>query len=189
MALPRRKRYGPFLAGMAIDVTILSVALGLRFPDARTGLALPSLLDRMLAALVTIQCLSVVYQWLLLFLRSDGYAIIANALRCHNLYRATALTAKQKFYRLNEDERAELAAIGDHDRAVARWFSLVYGAGLVGVAWTMATWGVAVRRRTRELGGPSGDDGFAARRPVLDSAGHVRLRVRHVRPAPAAGHP
>ena len=22
----------------------------------------------------------------------------------------------------------------------ARWFSLVYGAGLVGVAWTMATW-------------------------------------------------
>lgn len=140
VALPRRKRYGPFLAGMAIDVTILAVALGLRFLDARAGLGLPSLLDRMLAALVMVQCLSVIYQWLLLFLRSDGYAIIANALRCHNLYRATTLTTKRKVYRLTEDERAELAAIGDHDRAVARWFSLVYGAGLVGVAWTMATW-------------------------------------------------
>jgi putative peptide zinc metalloprotease protein len=43
-------------------------------------------------------------------------------------------------YRLTEDERAELAAVSDHDRAVARWFSLVYGAGLIGVAWTMATW-------------------------------------------------
>jgi putative peptide zinc metalloprotease protein len=140
VALPRRKRYGPFLAGMAVDVTILAIALGLRLLDARAGLGLPQLLDHILAALAMIQCLTISYQWLLLFLRSDGYAIIANATRCHNLYRATALTTKRRVYRLTEDERAELAAISDHDRAVARWFSLVYAAGLVGVAWTMVTW-------------------------------------------------
>lgn len=140
VALPRRKRYGPFLAGMAIDVSILAIALSLRFLDARAGLGLPQLLDHILAALAMIQCLTILYQWLLLFLRSDGYAIIANATRCHNLYRATALTTKHKVYRLTEDECAELAAISEHDRAVARWFSLVYAAGLIGVAWTMLAW-------------------------------------------------
>lgn len=71
---------------------------------------------------------------------SHCYAVLANALRCHNLYRATWLVAKRRVFRLTEPERIELAAISEHDRAVARWFSLVYLLGMLGVVWIAITW-------------------------------------------------
>lgn len=142
VALPRRQRYGPFLAGMAIDSSVLCVALGVRAVSVSAGPGLPDLADRLLAAVVMVELLGILNQWLLLFLRSDAYAVLANALRCHNLYRATWLTAKRRLLRLTAGEKEELAGIGAHDRAVARWFSLVYLAGLVGVAWTAAVWTV-----------------------------------------------
>ena len=40
------------------------------------------------------QVVAVVWQWAAVFLRSDGYAVLANALRCHNLYRATWCSAR-----------------------------------------------------------------------------------------------
>ncbi len=142
VTLPRRRRYGPFLAGMAVDCCVLSLALALRLGIAKGVLALPGPVDRLLAAVVVVELLGLLNQWLLLFLRSDGYAVIANALHCHNLYRATWLTAKRRLLRLAPDEQRELAATSAHDRAVARWFSLVYCAGLAGVAWVAAVWTV-----------------------------------------------
>jgi hypothetical protein len=81
---------------MAVDCSVLCPALALRLATAGGMLALPGPVDRLLAAVVMVELLGLLNQWLLLFLRSDGYAVLANALHCHNLYRATWLTAKRR---------------------------------------------------------------------------------------------
>jgi hypothetical protein len=137
VTVPRRRRYGPFLAGMAIDSVWLALALALRLADRAGVLALPDLLGRLLAALVLLLSYGIVWQFAAVFLRSDMYAVLANTLHCNDLYRATWLTTKDRLWRLTDVERAEFDAIGDHDRAVARWFGVVYLAGLLVVGWTV----------------------------------------------------
>jgi putative peptide zinc metalloprotease protein len=137
VALPRRRRYGPFLAGMAFDVTMLAAALGARLL-AELGLNLPPLLDRLLGAVVLIQVLGITWQWAGIFLRSDGYAVLANLLRCHDLYRVSWLTVKDRLLRLSDTECDEFEAAGDHDRSVAGWFSVLYVAGMLVMVWIFA---------------------------------------------------
>jgi hypothetical protein len=135
VALPRRRRYGPYLAGVAFDGVVLAAALGLRLAHRSDLVALPAWLDRLLAAVVLALLLATVWQLAALFMRSDAYAVLANALRCHDLYRATWLTTKQRLWRLTHAEAAELASISDHDRRVARWFGLLFLAGMVAMGW------------------------------------------------------
>jgi putative peptide zinc metalloprotease protein len=142
VTVPRRKRYGPFLAGMAFDCVVLAVALILRWLYRADLLDLPPVVDRALGVVVINQVISVVWQWAAVYLRSDGYAVLANALRCHNLNRATWLTAKDRLWRLTPAEADELLDISAHDRAVARWFAIVYVVGLFGVAWVTANFGL-----------------------------------------------
>jgi len=138
----RRKRYGPFLAGMAFDAVVVAVALGLRLAHQHSLLVLPGWADRLLAAIILVQIVSVIWQWAALVLRSDGYAVLANALRCHDLYRATWLTSKQRLWRLAGAENAELSAISEHDRKVASWFGLLFLAGVIGMGWTAVSYAV-----------------------------------------------
>ncbi|MET7875938.1 hypothetical protein ABZS52_03305 [Micromonospora profundi] len=142
LTVSRRARYGPFLAGMAFDVTALALALTLRYAHVVGVATMPAALDRLLRVVVLYLIFSVVWQWAGVFLRSDGYAVLANALKCHNLYRATVLTTKWRLWRLTDDERVELDAIGPRDRAVARWFGLVYLAGIVVMWWMVVTFAV-----------------------------------------------
>jgi hypothetical protein len=144
VTLPRRRRYGPFLAGMAFDVTVLAAVLALRLAHRADLIVLPGWLDRMLAAVVLMQLVGVIWQWSALFLRSDAYAVLANALRCHNLYRATWLTTKHRLWRLSGAETAELAGISRHDRQVAGWFGLLYLAGLIALAWLLLSYAIPV---------------------------------------------
>lgn len=130
VALPRRARYGPFLAGSAIDVTLLAVALGLRLLHREQVIALPPVLDRFLGMAVLAQTYVIVWQWAALPLRTDGYAILANALRCDNLYRTTWLTLKDRLFGLTREQTVEVAAATDRDRQVARWFAIAYVAAL-----------------------------------------------------------
>jgi hypothetical protein len=133
--VPRRRRYGVFLAGMAFDVTLVAVALALRLAHRADAIMLAGWVDRLLAAVVLVHLMRIVWQWAALFLRSDGYAVLANALRCHDLFRATWLTTKERLWRLTGPEVAEFASISGHDRRVARWFGFGYLAGLVVMAW------------------------------------------------------
>ncbi|MEV4481409.1 hypothetical protein [Micromonospora coxensis] len=139
---PRRQRYGPFLAGMAFDCCMLVVALLARLAYQRGVLALPPTLYRVLGAVVLFTILAIVWQWAALFARSDGYAVLANLLRCHDLHRATWLTTKRRIWRLSDDEQRELDETSRHDRAVARWFGLVSILGIVTMAWVMLTYRV-----------------------------------------------
>jgi hypothetical protein len=133
--MPRRRRYGPFLAGMALDGCVLAAALGLRLLYREELIELPVTLDRLLGVVILAQTVALLWQWSAIFLRSDGYAILANALRCNDLYRVTWLTTKDRLADLNEAEAAELADANPHDRAVARWFGVVHGVGMIAMVW------------------------------------------------------
>ncbi|MGH3761466.1 hypothetical protein [Actinophytocola sp.] len=140
VAIPRRKRYSPFLAGIAFDFVVLTAVLLLRLSDREGLLALPSPVDSLLAALVLLQILVIAWQFFAVFMRSDIYAVLANALHCHDLYRATWLTTKKRLWRLNDQEANELATISDHDRHVARYFGVAYVAGMLAVLWFLLTY-------------------------------------------------
>jgi hypothetical protein len=58
-------------------------------------------------------------------------------LGCENLYRVSWLTLKQRLLPLTKPEAGELGAASGRDRSVARWFSLLYLVGMLGVAWFM----------------------------------------------------
>ncbi|HVQ93953.1 MAG TPA: hypothetical protein VMU51_23145 [Mycobacteriales bacterium] len=135
VTLPRRQRYSPFLAGMAWDTSLLAGALALRLLYRADRLALPPTLDRLLGVVVLTQVVTLTWQGVAIFLRTDGYAVLANALRCHNLYRASWLTTKDRFWRLTPAETTELAEVSEHDRRVARWFGLGYALGLAATGW------------------------------------------------------
>jgi putative peptide zinc metalloprotease protein len=137
VGLHRRARYGPFLAGLAMDVTLLAVALGLRLLHREQVLTLPAVLDRFLGVTVLAQTYVIVWQWAALPMRTDGYAVLANALRCHNLYRITWLTLRDRLFRLSGEQAAELAAATDRDRQVARGFAVAYVAALTATVWMM----------------------------------------------------
>jgi putative peptide zinc metalloprotease protein len=137
VTLPRRRRYGAFLAGMALDSVWLAATLVLRLLYVEGVITMPAVWFRLLGALTLLLALSIAMQWLLMFARNDGYAVLANALRCHNLYRTTWLTAKRRVWRLTAAERSELDNTGDRDRSVARWFALVYLAGMIGMLWLL----------------------------------------------------
>ncbi|MFC7545259.1 hypothetical protein [Plantactinospora sp. GCM10030261] len=151
VTVPRRRRYGPFLAGMAFDVTVLAVALLLRLAHREDLFRLPFVLDRLLGVVVLFEIFSISWQVGAVFLRSDVYAVVANALKCHDLYRVTWLTNKRRLWRLTEAENTELTGASSRDRAVANWFGVLYLVGLCVVAWfylrfaipfvvSMATW-------------------------------------------------
>jgi hypothetical protein len=140
VATPRRARYGALLAGMAFDVAALAVALGLRLAHRSDLVVLPGWLDRLLAAVVLVQLVAIGWQGAALFIRTDGYAVLANALRCHDLYRATWLTTKDRLWGLTATEITELGTISGHDRRVARWFGLLFLAGLVAMGWVAVTY-------------------------------------------------
>jgi hypothetical protein len=70
----------------------------------------------------------------LVFLRTDLYAVLVNVLRCRNLYRVNRLYLKSKLVGLNSHEETELAEAHPRDRRVAPWFALLY---LAGFAWAI----------------------------------------------------
>ncbi len=135
VTLPRRVRYSPMLASIAFDVTLLAAALLLRLGFREEVVSIPPALDRFLGAVVFGQLVVLVWQMCGVAFRSDGYAILANALGCHNLRRATALTVKYRLRRLDAPEAEELARMGSRDRSVACWFWLVSVAGGFFMFW------------------------------------------------------
>lgn len=140
VTMPRRRRNGIYLAGMAVDAVVLALALGVQWLALRGDVGLPDLAGRLAAAVAFLKVVGIAQQWVMVFLRSDVYALLANLLGCHNLYRATWLTTRRRTLGLTEPERTELDRISPHDRSVASWFGWVHLAGLLGVAVMVAVW-------------------------------------------------
>lgn len=144
-ALPRRKRYGPFLAGMAWDSLVLAVALSLRLLSDQGYLRLvwPGL-----PAAIALHAMSGLLWQSLVFLRTDLYAVMVNLLGCRNLYRTTYLHLKGRLWRLLAREATELEQASERDRAVARWFGWLYLAGLLWATYFLLFYALPALART-----------------------------------------
>jgi putative peptide zinc metalloprotease protein len=132
LTVPRRRRFGPMLAGPAFDVSVLAVALGLRWAYFDAGAPVGDTTARLLGALVLAIVFNLVFQCAV-FLRTDLYAMLACAMGCENLYRVSWLTLKKRLLPLSAAQADELRAASARDRSVASWFSLLYLAGMLGV--------------------------------------------------------
>ncbi len=132
-SVPRRQRYGPFLAGMAFDSVVLALCLALRLLMGTGLLDMPPLLYRFFGALVLVEFIGLGFE-ALIFLRTDLYAVLITALGCYNLYLVNKLYLKSKIRPLNPGEAAELASAHPRDLQVARWFAWLY---VVGLLWAI----------------------------------------------------
>jgi putative peptide zinc metalloprotease protein len=132
LTVPRRRRFGPMLAGPALDVTVLAVALGLRWAYFDAGAPVGDTAARLLGALVLVTTSNLVWQCAV-FARTDLYAVLACALSCENLYRVSWLVLKERLLPLRAGEVEELRTASSRDRSAGSWFSLLYLAGMVGM--------------------------------------------------------
>ncbi|MEU5940139.1 PqqD family protein [Micromonospora sp. NPDC047548] len=133
-ALPPERRYGPFLAGMAIDGVLLFAAVAPRFAWSRGWVDLPPDLIRVLAMVVFSQAVKLAFQTLA-YLRTDMYLVMATATGCQNLHQVTRLSLKRLFRLLSPEEATILRHAHARDLRVSRWYRLLYVAGLIWLAW------------------------------------------------------
>ncbi|WP_433436970.1 hypothetical protein [Nonomuraea sp. CA-141351] len=131
--LPRRQRYGPLLAGLAVDSVLLAVLLTGRLLIDTGHWSAADLVGSLLAAWVFIKVMQMLWQSLV-FLRTDLYAVLVNALGCRNLWRVKSLMLREAFGRLTAEEAEELADSTETDLRVGRWFRWVWLVGFLGVA-------------------------------------------------------
>jgi len=131
-SVPRGKRYGPLLGGMAIDVVLLSVLLAARLLVHAGLWAAPDRVDAVLATGVYLKLAGLLWQCMI-FLRTDLYAVLVNLLGCHNLWRVKTLMLNKAFRRLTAQQAEELSQASAADRRAGRWFRWVWLAGFVGV--------------------------------------------------------
>jgi hypothetical protein len=142
--LPRAKRFGPLLAGLAYDTVVLSVLLAAQLISSRP------VVDRTAAALVAVEVSGMLFQCLV-FLRTDLYGVLVMLFGCRDLWRVNALELRRMFGRLDERQAAELAGAHPRDLRVANWFRWLSVFGIAAVAgylvafvvpalWTLLGW-------------------------------------------------
>lgn len=120
-SVPRRARYGPQLAGLAVDMVVLTVLLVVL-------LIWPG--QRLAAALAFATVVTTVWQCMI-FLRTDLYGVLVTATGCRDLWRTKTLLLRRAFGRLDAEQAAELAEADSRDVRVGRWFRWLW---LIGCA-------------------------------------------------------
>jgi hypothetical protein len=118
-SVPRRKRYGPQLAGLAIDLVLIATLLA---GQLVAGPVHP------LPALVFVLVASTLWQCMV-FLRTDLYGVLVTATGCRDLWRVKSLLLRRAFGRLDQRQRAELEQADPRDVRVGTWFRWIWLAG------------------------------------------------------------
>ena len=136
-ALPRRRRFGALLAGIAFDTVVIAALLCGRAAQYLGWWHPQPTLARLLAALVLLQVLAISFQFVV-FLRTDLYAVLITGLGYLNLTRVSGLQMARRYRRLNESEERELASADPRDKAAARWYGWVKVAGVALAAFYFA---------------------------------------------------
>jgi putative peptide zinc metalloprotease protein len=129
-ALPRKRRYGPLLAGIAFDVVVTALLLAARGAQYMGWWHPVPVVARLLAALVVVRVFAIALQFVL-FLRTDLYAVLITSLGCLNLTRISRLRMARRYRRLSPAEEHELQSADPRDLAAARWYGWVQLAGLL----------------------------------------------------------
>ena len=136
-ALPRRRRFGALLAGIAFDTVVIAALLCGRAAQFLGWWHPQPTLARLLAALVLLQVIAISFQFVV-FLRTDLYAVLITGLGYLNLTRVSRLQMARRYRRLNESEERELASADPRDKAAARWYGWVQVAGVALAAFYFA---------------------------------------------------
>ncbi|MGD2114702.1 MAG: hypothetical protein PVG07_06610 [Acidobacteriota bacterium] len=128
-AVPRRKRYLPFLAGPLADATGAALCVLFLFAEAEGWLMAPSWAVRFAGALLLIYLLTILWQCYL-FVRTDFYYVLANLLRCKNLMEDTRVFVGNLAARVLPWIRTrDQSHLPEHERRAVRWFSLAWLGG------------------------------------------------------------
>ena len=152
-SLPRRRRYGPQLAGLAVDCVSLALLLGVRIlAGGGPGGGRGDVVADGAAALAFGVAASMVWQCLV-FLRTDLYGVLVTATGCRDLWRVKSLLLRRALHRLRPGEAEQLRRAHPADLRVGVWFRWVHLVGLVVAAgyfaavlgpvlWTLLGWTV-----------------------------------------------
>ncbi len=133
-SLPRRRRYGPLLAGMAFDAFLLFPVLLARFGDGVGWWRLDDAAARVLAALTFVQVAALISQFWI-FVRTDVYALLITSTGCVNLFRVNQLMVRRALRIITTEQERELRDAHQRDLAVARWYRWIYVGGIAAAAW------------------------------------------------------
>jgi hypothetical protein len=122
VAVPRRKRYLPILAGILFD-TVAIAALVVTADLTRSGDGRLSLAGRLCLAFAFTTVLRIVWQFYL-YLRTDLYILLTTVLGCVDLYATTRKLMADHAARLlrRGTPRADRSGWHPVDRRVARWW-------------------------------------------------------------------
>jgi hypothetical protein len=123
VAVPRRRRYLPIMAGMLADVVgiaVCVVAAGLT-RDAHGALPLGG---RFLLAVAFAATLRVVWQFFL-YLRTDVYVLVSTMMGCVDLHTTARRLLANRWHRMTgrHDRVVDESTLHPADRKVARWYS------------------------------------------------------------------
>jgi hypothetical protein len=129
LAVPRRRRYLPFLAGMLADVLVVST-LGLLAYALRGAHGPAHALATVALALAFPVCVRFGYQFLL-FLQTDVYFVITTALGCYDLHAAARTLIANRFWRAagRPERLRSKESFTPRDRRAARWYAPLFAVG------------------------------------------------------------
>ncbi|GAA2348834.1 hypothetical protein [Dactylosporangium salmoneum] len=125
-SLPRQARYGPLLAGVAWDLFVLAAAL---LAEVTLAGALGPLVVRLLRALVLLQVTALVAQ-LLVFMRTDVYALLVNATGCKTLWATKGALLRRYLRRATPADEEHLSGTGAGEIVWARRYLWLYVPGI-----------------------------------------------------------
>ncbi|UFJ42857.1 hypothetical protein LOK74_10345 [Brevibacillus humidisoli] len=131
--LPPAKRYRAYFAGMAWDVTFLSLGIWVLFAHDVGWLSVPIEVVAFLQMVNLIIIMSLVFQFMF-FMETDIYYVFTTLFRCQNLLANTRLYLRRFFFRLSDDELAMWEYVTDHEKKVIQWYGWFY---LFGLGWTV----------------------------------------------------
>jgi hypothetical protein len=148
VAVPRRKRYLPILAGMLIDLVVIAV-LVITADLTRQPSGALSLPGRVCLAIAFTSVIRVSWQFLF-YLRTDLYALVATVLGCVDLHTTARRMLANRVNRLLRRRHRLLDETAWHptDRRAARWYSWLI---LVGYSTSLATFLFALWPATYRL--------------------------------------
>lgn len=135
-SVPRNKRYLPFLAGVLVDVVLVALLTLLAAACGHGGAAW---LGRVALAVAYTGILRIAWQFYV-FLRTDFYYVLTNALRCTNLHEATSayLRARLRWLPGRTAPATDSEQFTDRDRQVAPWFGWITMLGVLFLVGTTA---------------------------------------------------
>jgi hypothetical protein len=141
VAVPRRKRYLPMLAGMVMDVLVISVLI--LVAAFLQNNSVQHLIGQILLAMAFATILRLTWQFYF-FLRTDLYYLAITVLGCVNLQVVAKQMMRNRFNRMlgRTDKLIDEETWHPRDRQVGAWYSWLMVVGYV-VALGLLAWQIA----------------------------------------------